>query len=490
MGVAALPPLSEDGAALQQLLGREPQGAWEVVVRDRRGRPVVIRNSPVLDDGTPMPTLYWLVGEEERKAVARLEAAGGVRRAEAAVPADAVVAAHRRYAAERDAAARALAGTEALPAPARLPSGGVGGTRAGVKCLHAHLAWYLAGGDDPVGRFAALELGLDPSAYVPWRPVAAVDCGTNSTRLLVLGPDGRTRRREMRITRLGEGVDRTGRLAAAAVRRTLDVLESYRDLCVGVGVARLRASATSAVRDASNADEFLDAAGRVLGVRPEVLPGEDEGRLAFAGATRGLGPAVATAHDVLVVDVGGGSTELVAGRGDGRGRVTVASLDVGCVRVTERFLHGDPPRAEELAAARAHVRGLLDATLARLPGLAAPRVMVGLAGTVSALVVLERGLERYDHDAVHGARLSRRAVERLLGELAGVPLAERRARPGLEADRAPVIVGGALVLDEVMGRLGHEELVASETDLLDGLAATLLDPPLAVPPTPGGHGAP
>ena len=335
-----------------------------------------------------------------------------------------------------------------------------------MKCLHAHLAWYLAGGGDPVGRWVAGELAGQLKGAV-----AAVDCGTNSTRLLVVGPDGATLERRMIVTRLGEGVDRTGELAPAAIARTLVALTEFRTRLDVHGVVRVRATATSAARDATNAAEFFDAATAVLGVRPELIAGEVEGRLAYRGATAGLDPG---SGPFLVVDLGGGSTELVAGSvGQGGAPAAVVSLDVGCVRVTERFLESDPPNAAELAAARAFVAGTVESALARLPALGVPRRMVGVAGTISTLVALEFGLDHYDSEAVHLARLSRAAVERWLARLAAETSVERRSRGAIERGRADVIVGGTVVLAEVMGRLGHEELVHSEQDILDGIAAEL-----------------
>lgn len=480
-----------DRAEVRRLLGREPRGQFAVVVRGADGQPVVIRNSPLLDDGTPMPTRYWLVGEREREAVSRLESSGGVDQAERAVDPDELSDAHRRYAEERSAVL-----PQGWSGPR--PEGGVGGTRRGVKCLHAHLAWYLAGGEDPVGRYVAARLA-GPA-------VAAVDCGTNSTRLLVaapwpfgcglvdppvpvsscgglgLGTPLIALRREMRITRLGEGVDATGVLAGAAIARCVEVLDSYQRMSASMQVTALRAVATSAVRDAGNRDEFLDAAGAVLGVRPEVLDGQAEGALSFAGATVDLAPEQAPA---LVVDIGGGSTELVTGPtgsgaagGGGGGTISpkltaAVSLPIGCVRLTERHLHHDPPRVEEIDAARAEVVSLLEATAAANPSLLGATTFVGLAGTVSALAMIDLGLDRYETALVHGHEMTRSRVESLLEELASQPVEQRRLRLGLEPARAEVIVGGAIVLVEALRCLKHESLVVSERDILDGVAMSL-----------------
>ncbi|MGH9060980.1 MAG: exopolyphosphatase, partial [Acidimicrobiales bacterium] len=312
--------------------------------------------------------------------------------------------------------------------------------------------------------------------------VAAVDCGTNSTRVLVAGPDGRPLTRLMRITRLGEGVDRTGSLSPAAVERTAGVLREYRSEMDRLGVGPVRASATSAVRDASNPDLFLDAAEEALGARPELLSGEEEGRLSYMGATAELDPV---AGACLVVDIGGGSTELVVGQSpvggpptdDGPvGAVSVGavSVDVGCVRVTERFLLHDPPSREELDRARRFVKAELAAGLGALSLGSGVGTLVALAGTVTTLAAMKLGLESYDRDRVHHSVLSRSDVGTLLEVMSGEDRAGRLRRPGLEAARADVIVGGALILVTVMAITGAESCLVSESDILDGMVMSLL----------------
>ena len=224
-------------------------------------------------------------------------------------------------------------------------------------------------------------------------PVAAIDCGTNSTRLLVVDPQGDTLARLMRITRLGQGVDATHVLDTAAIERTVGVLAEFRAALDGAGAVRTRMVATSAVRDAANGQEFLDAASRVVGTPAELLSGDEEGRLAYAGATADLPPV---AGDDVVVDIGGGSTELVVGR---HGKVDAVSLDIGCVRVTERFLRDDPPSGPQIARARAAIAAELDRAQAQLPVLGtrgAERRLIGLAGTVSTLSALDQGIVEYD----------------------------------------------------------------------------------------------
>jgi exopolyphosphatase/guanosine-5'-triphosphate,3'-diphosphate pyrophosphatase len=284
--------------------------------------------------------------------------------------------------------------------------------------------------------------------------IAAVDIGTNSTRLL-LGDD-----RRAVITRLGHGVDRTGRLDVAAVERTLVVLRDY-GVAIRAAGAEVRAVATSAARDAVNVEEFLDAAEEALGARPEVLAGEEEGRLAFAGATRDLDPADGP---FLVVDIGGGSTELIVGTDAPE---HVRSLDLGAVRLTEQWLGSDPPTPEELSMAVSVVRAHLEEAGRLLPGMTGVRTIVGVAGTVTTVAAVELG--RYDPDEVHGFRLSRRAVEDVFRTLATESLEDRRHNPGLQPERADVIVGGCCILAGLLRHLDRDELVVSERDLLDGL---------------------
>ncbi|RYZ04874.1 MAG: Ppx/GppA family phosphatase [Myxococcales bacterium] len=294
--------------------------------------------------------------------------------------------------------------------------------------------------------------------------VGAVDIGTNSARLLIADESGRELARPMRITRLGQGVDVTGRLAPEAMARTVAVLAEYGAACRLHGVRRLRATATSAARDAENAQAFFDEAEQALGVRPELLSGEEEARLSFLGATSGL-----PAEDApfLVVDIGGGSTELVLGSTQPE---ELVSLQLGCRRMTERHLRSDPPSAAELEACQKDVAEAL-AGADRLDVSRARRV-VGLAGTVTALAGLQLGLRRYDASQTHHTRLSLVQVEQSVHELSRAPAVERR-RLLAEPERADVIVGGAIVLLEILRHFHLPELLVSEHDILDGLVASL-----------------
>jgi exopolyphosphatase/guanosine-5'-triphosphate,3'-diphosphate pyrophosphatase len=304
--------------------------------------------------------------------------------------------------------------------------------------------------------------------------VAALDCGTNSTRLLIVAADGSVLHREMRITRLGEGVDASQKLSAEAMARTVSVLEEYRAVMDQSGVEKARLVATSAVRDATNAEEFLSAAQTATGVEPELLSGLDEGRLSFWGATSSLTAAERGTGFVLVVDIGGGSTELVAGVPP-TGTVTAVSLDIGCVRLTERFFHHDPPLESEVAEARA----VVDAEVGRardegLPSMEDNGLLIGLAGTVSTLTALELELAHYERSRIHHAVLSRQTVEEWLERLATEDRQARLARPGMVEGRADVIMGGVLVLVEVMAGFDRRQCLVSEDDILDGMVASLL----------------
>lgn len=296
--------------------------------------------------------------------------------------------------------------------------------------------------------------------------LAAIDCGTNSTRLLIRA-DGRTVDRRMVITRLGRGVDASGRLDAEAIERTVEVLREYQAAMDEAGVAKVRITATSAARDAANADLFFAAAEAVVGVRPELLSGEEEGALSFEGATaeldRGHGP-------FLVVDIGGGSTECMVGTDR---LEEVRSYDVGCVRLTERHLASDPPAPEELSNAIAEATDWFDELRRDVPAAATARTVVGLAGTISTVAAVEIGLPAWDRDALHHFRLTRAAIEDVFRTLATEPLADRLHNPGLEVARADVIVGGCCALVALVRTLGIDEVLVSESDILDGLVASL-----------------
>jgi exopolyphosphatase / guanosine-5'-triphosphate,3'-diphosphate pyrophosphatase len=300
--------------------------------------------------------------------------------------------------------------------------------------------------------------------------VAALDCGTNSLRLLVADVDGAVLSdvvRRMEVVRLGEGVDRTGRLSDAALARTFGVLDEYAAIIRSLDVERIRMVATSASRDASNRDEFVAGVLERLGVAPEVVTGDEEAALSFDGATRELRGTPLLAAPYLVVDIGGGSTEFVVGDDDGLR--AARSVDIGCVRLTERHLVDDPPTALQVAAAIADINAAIDDVATTVP-LDAARTLVGLAGSVTTVVALVLGLTEYDATLIHHARVSAEEVSAVTQRLLAATRAERAAIPVMHPGRVDVIGGGALVLDTIMQRCGFDSVVASEHDILDGIA--------------------
>jgi exopolyphosphatase / guanosine-5'-triphosphate,3'-diphosphate pyrophosphatase len=304
--------------------------------------------------------------------------------------------------------------------------------------------------------------------------LAAIDIGTNSVRLLVAeeaagaGPFT-TLERLMRITRLGQGVDAAGGLAPAAIDRTVSVLREYRRVIDSYEIGdRLRMTATSAARDAVNRDDFFDEVEQAVGVRPELISGDEEGRLSFQGATAELDPADGP---FLVVDIGGGSSEFVLGTTEPVGAV---SVDVGCVRLTEKYLEHDPPRPEELHAAISVTQAYLDDVRRDLPGVADANTFVGLAGTITTVAAVELGLAAYDRDRIHHFVLTKDAAEDVFRTLATEGRADRIHNPGLEEARADVIVGGCCALVAVFRTFGFTECLVSEADILDGLIRSQL----------------
>jgi exopolyphosphatase / guanosine-5'-triphosphate,3'-diphosphate pyrophosphatase len=302
--------------------------------------------------------------------------------------------------------------------------------------------------------------------------VAAIDCGTNSIRLLVAEAlDGRLAdvTREMRIVRLGEGVDRTGALAPQAIERTRVALAEYAATVTAAGAERVRMVATSATRDAANRDEFVTMVRDTLGTDPEVISGNQEAALSFAGAVSSLrdlpGP-------VLVADIGGGSTELVVGSPDGSGGLRSRSMDVGCVRMTERHLHSDPPTPDQIEAAVADVRAAIELARRDVP-LYEVGAFVGVAGTVTTIAAIARDLPHYDAEAIHGSAMTAAQVDAVTARLLAMTHAERAALPVMHPGRVDVIGGGALVLRTLVEATGTTEVIASEHDILDGIALSL-----------------
>ncbi|MGI9156769.1 MAG: exopolyphosphatase [Marmoricola sp.] len=299
--------------------------------------------------------------------------------------------------------------------------------------------------------------------------VAAIDCGTNTIRLLVADLDAETGReveqvREMRVVRLGEDVDRTGRLSEAALQRVFGAVQEYAATIAEHDVASTRFCATSAARDADNAEEFMGGVEERLGLRPEVLPGDEEARLSYDGATRTLGVNLAPPY--LVLDIGGGSTELILGRE--HGQVSGAqSLDIGSVRLTERHLHDDPPTDEQIAAATADIDAALDSCLVDP---AEAKAVIGVAGTVTTVAAAVLDLSSYDATILHHCVIASTSVHGIADRLLSMRVQERRELPFMHPGRADVIGAGGLILSRVLRRTDVASMLVSESDILDGIA--------------------
>jgi exopolyphosphatase / guanosine-5'-triphosphate,3'-diphosphate pyrophosphatase len=297
--------------------------------------------------------------------------------------------------------------------------------------------------------------------------VAVVDIGTNSTRLLVAEVEnGELRELERRttVTRLGEGLEASGRLSDAAIERVLEALADYREVIDRLGVERVVAVATSAMRDAENGPDFRDEIQRRFDIDARTISGDEEARLTFLGATAGRDPGA----EALVIDIGGGSTEYVTGHAGSDPGFHV-STRMGSVRHTERHLHSDPPSHDELAALTQDARAIVESDV---PEEVRERVDAGIAvaGTATSLAAIDQELDPYDPERVHGYRLSQASCERLVARLAALTVAERRDVPGLHPDRAPTIVAGAAILLESMRAFGLDEIEVSEHDILHGAA--------------------
>jgi exopolyphosphatase/guanosine-5'-triphosphate,3'-diphosphate pyrophosphatase len=442
---------------------------FEVVARCTGGHPLVIRNDPVGADGAPFPTRYWLTCPDAVKAVSRLESEGSIAELNEQAARDesfarSLEAAHRAYASERDTAL-----------PSAVAAGtGVGGTRAGVKCLHAHYAYRLGGGDDPVGTWVAERIEPVHSGQRSGR-VAVIDQGTNSIRLLVVepGPGGDDEpvelARDMVITRLGLGVDRSGRLDPAALQRTVEVLARFCRRARSLGAEAIRVAATAAVRDATNREAFADAVREHAGAELEVVTGEREAGLAFLGGTRGL---ASSDGPFLVVDIGGGSTEFVLGREPGVADQAI-STQMGSVRMTERFVRRDPPTTGELDAVRTAAYEILADVEGRVP-VGEARMLIAVAGTATTTQACALGLSVHDPERVHRSWLSLSDAERTLERFSAMTNEERAAIPVMPAGRGDVITAGVVILTTLMRRLGFDRALVSETDILDGLALELM----------------
>lgn len=301
--------------------------------------------------------------------------------------------------------------------------------------------------------------------------IAAIDCGTNSTRLLIVGKNDndehQTITRQTQITRLGEGVDSQHSLLPSAIDRTLVTLFGYKEELSKHDVSQVRVVATSAVRDADNGQVFLDAAEDIIGVKTECLSGLEEAKLSFQGATFELNKSKAP---FLVIDIGGGSTEFAFGQEKCE---SFLSTDVGCVRLTERFIQNDPPLPEELSAALSLIDLHLDDVLMEIPSLNQATTIIGVAGTVITTSMIEQGLDSYSYNKVHGHRMSKESIEEVFRLLVTDDRNGRLSNPGMEEGRVDVIVGGLCILVQVMRKFNFEEILVSEKDILDGLTLSL-----------------
>ncbi len=455
---------ASDVETIREQLGREPATAFQVILRCPVGHPLVIRNAPLDERGEPFPTTFWLTCPDTVRAVSRLEASGEIGRLNERYDADPSfrVAVDRAHADAAEERGRML--------PEARAWGGVGGTRQGIKCLHAHYANHLAGAEDIVGAAVAAEVEPIHPERVAGERTAVVDQGTHSCRLLVVerAPGGELIElaNDMVITALGTGVDATGALDATAVARNEAVLARYVRRARALGVPTVHVTATSAVRDASNREIYVASVLRHVDSAPQVIDGAEEARLSFLGGTYGLS---AEEGPFLLLDIGGGSTEFVVGREPGRAAQRV-STQMGSVRMTERAISTDPPTPVELDHLRRLIADRLDEAEVAVPEIHTARTFVAVSGTATTFQAIALGLDRDDPEEIHRTWLSLPDAERVLDGLCRMTTAERAALPVMAPGRGGVIVAGGAILVETMRRFGIERALVSETDILWGLA--------------------
>ncbi len=453
--------LSADLAEVEAQLGRPPRGVVEVAYRCPSGHPGVVKTLPRLPNGTPFPTVYYLTCPRIVSACSTLEASGLMAEMTARLDSDAELAA--RYRAAHEAY---LADREALGHVDEIDGISAGGMPTRVKCLHVLVGHALAAGRgvNPLGDEALDAMG-DVCPAGAARTVAAVDCGTNSVRLLILRGDQEVVR-EVRLARLGQGVDATGEFHPDALERTFAVLDEYARIIADRGVDETRFVATSAARDVSNRDVFEAGVRARLGVGVDVISGEEEARLSAAGVLSG----VTSPRPTLIFDIGGGSTELVV-VGEDDQVASAVSLDIGAVRITERFLRTEPPTAEEQETARAYIGQLIDGAGVDFAALTSA---IGVAGTVTSVAAHDLGLQQYSREAVHGAALTAETVHAISQAWLAQTADEIAEQPLMHPLRAAVIGGGSMILDEIVSRVPGQQILVSETDILDGIAHELL----------------
>jgi exopolyphosphatase/guanosine-5'-triphosphate,3'-diphosphate pyrophosphatase len=489
-----------DMAVIAGELGRQPRDLTGIAARCPFGYPVVVETAPVMTGGAPNPTLLYVTCPSLAAAISRVESEGGVRKLRASCRIDGQLRRllneiTRLYQERRTELASS--GTTSIQNEARLGAG-IGGPEGPevASCLHAYAAALLAVMTGWLVGVSAEEAPMAVQARQAWarflppadtcwcedgrcarwdtglRP-AAIDVGTISVRLLLAEEaNGRLRPvvRKAEVTRLGEGLTPGGRLGEAARRRTAEVVARYAEEARSGGADKIMLVATSAAREAADGEEFMLTLGRNNGIRATVLSGRREAELAYAGASLDI------RGESVVMDVGGGSTELIC-RPEG-GSLEAVSLQIGASRATERWIKSDPPTTEEIVqiyeeagrafAAVRHQFGL--GRSARRSRGAAKRRLVGVAGTVTTLASLDAGLTVYDADRIHLRTLTLESVQQLVARLSALTTEERAALPCVQAGRAQVIVGGAVIVWAAMEMLGYDRLTVSERDLLDGLA--------------------
>lgn len=480
------PAIRFDRMIVSSQLQRHARGLRSVSARCMCGYPQVVLVSPILEDGEPFPTIFWLTCPQFTKEISQIESTGLIKDIDGMLGEDCafrdrLMDAHKDYAETRNSLFLQCPGSSEKARRA-FEGTGIGGVRRldTAKCLHLHFAHYLAGKDNPIGELITLRLPQEPMVEercacfcrrfdLRHTTLASIDIGTNSTRLLIarFNNEGELERisSDVRITRLGEGVNETGSLMGNAIDRTVDVLRGFKLDMQRTGVERYKAVGTSALRDASNSKEFLDLA-RDVGVEIDIISGNKEAQLSYMGAVVGAGTTQSTDRRIAVLDIGGGSTELTLGTGDVF--ETVYSENIGAVRMTEAFLKSDPPLDSEMSSLRFHVDNVLSVILqsVRRKGV---DLLIGVGGTPTTVVAICEGLTVYDPDLVHGYVLEHKQVQDVLGRLSGMTTCERRHLVGLHPGRADIIVAGVAILERIMSGLGISQLRVSETDILYGI---------------------
>ncbi len=467
-------------ATVARLLGRRPQGDYSVSVSRPDGTPVVLLNAPFLHSGRPMPTRYWLVDPELNKAIGRIESIGGVKAAEAAIAPEHVAAAHDRYRRERE---RLIPVDHTGPRP----TGGVGGTRQGVKCLHAHYAYHLAGGDDPVGRWVHDRLSesgdvIDGLVTVDHRPddvgrgsgagdrVAVVEIGSGAVKALIRTPSGLERLRLTTDLIAEPSVD--GSLGEDARHALEDALRRVADVAEANGGIVSRVIATEAARSRHRSEVAALVASH-LGVTVDVVDGEEEAVLGHRAVSAAASPGADEA--LVTIDIGHGSTELAAGPINGD--VSSFSMPVGATTITTDHLSADPPDPAELSSALSVVGLHLDDIERERPELVAAIAESPIVGLGAIRFVAEVELGVADGDGIEGYRLERGAAEELFRALATEAHADRAANPGLQPDHVGWIVGAMCILLGFMRRFDVDGIQVSTLGLLDGVLASIESPP-------------